>query len=134
MLAESVDYTPHEYNSELATFVVRRPYGKATERDLWFREGYLNSKQYEKTADVTKPETLEIIAQITADMSVLALNGSAFVRHKSADDDADWREFGNADELDQPLGSITYIDSDASERDYSLGEKFKTRSMSHDAF
>lgn len=82
----------------------------------------MNSKQYEKSADIKKPHTLEIIAQIGADRSTLSLNGSAFVRHISSDADADWVEFGSVDEVGKPLGTITYIDVDANEKDYSLGE------------
>ena len=82
----------------------------------------MNSKQYEKTSDVKKPHTLEIIAQISADRSTLSLHGNAFVRHISSDVDADWTEFGSVDEMGKPLGSITYIDKDANEKDYSLGE------------
>ena len=113
---------PFEYTSEHATFIVRRPYGKATESELWFQCGYMNSKQYEKAADIKKPHTLEIIAQIGADGSTLSLNGGAFVRHICSDADADWIEFGCVDELGKPLGSITYIDKDANEKDYSLGK------------
>lgn len=120
--SDAVQCTPFEFTTELATYVVRRPYGKAKERELWFQTGYLNSKQYERTADVNKADSLEIVAQISADGSILSLHGSNFVRHRSGD--CEWREFGNVDELGQPLGSITYIDSDASEKDYSLDDIF----------
>ena len=113
---------PFEYSSEQATFVVRRPYGNATESELWFQCGYMNSKQYEKSADIKKPHTLEIIAQIGPDGSTLSLHGSANVRHISSDTDADWVEYGSVDEVGKPLGTITYIDVDASEKEYSLGE------------
>jgi len=122
LYSESVAYVPHEYTSEHATFIVRRPYGKASEKELWFQCGCLNSKQYEKAADVKRPETLEIIAKIGADGSTLSLHGKSFIRHVTADEDADWIEFGSMDETGKPLGSITYIDTDANEKDYSLGE------------
>lgn len=125
LFSESVKYVSFEYTSEHATFIVRRPYGKATESELWFQSGYTNSKQYEKTADVKEPHSLEIIAQISADGSTLSLHGSAFVRHMSSDVDDDWTEFGSVDEMGKPLGSITYIDKDANEKDYSLDEVFE---------
>jgi hypothetical protein len=81
LMEEAVKYAPFEFTTDLATFIVRRPYGQATERDLWFSAGYLNIKQYEKTADVNNPETLEVVAQIRADGSTLALNGESCVRH-----------------------------------------------------
>jgi hypothetical protein len=120
---EAVKYTPYEYTSDLATFIIRRPYGNAVERELWFRAGYVNAKRYEKQADVNKASTLEVVAQINADRSTLALHGDSFVRHIGAEDDADWNEFGSVDEMDKPLGNITYIDGDANEKDYSLGKR-----------
>lgn len=120
--ADAVKFTPFEYATDLATFTIRRPYGVAQERELWFKAGNSNSKQYERAADVMKPCTLEVVAQIGADKSTLALHGEAVVRHIGADADADWNEFGSVDDLDKPLGSITYIDGDATEKDYSLGQ------------
>lgn len=120
---DAVKYAPFEFVSttDVATFLVRRPYGNVMDKELWFTAGYAPSKQYEKNADVKAPSTLEIVAQIHADGSMLSLHGEAFVRHLGSDEDADWVEFGNYDDLDKPLGSVTFIDSDANEKDYSLG-------------
>lgn len=121
MYTEAVKYTPFEYTTELATFLIRRPYGNATDKELWFKAGFAPSKQYEKNANVKKPSSLEVVAQINADGSMMSLHGDSSVRHIGSDVDADWVEFGSYDELDNPLGSITYIDSEANEKDYSLG-------------
>lgn len=123
LYSEAAKYAPFEYSTDLASFLIRRPYGNATDKEFWFKAGYAPSKQYEKNADVKKPSTLEIVAQIKADGSMMSLHGESFVRHIGADVDADWEEFGSYDDLDKPLGSITYIDSDANEKDYSLGKK-----------
>jgi hypothetical protein len=121
LYGEAVKYTPFEYTTDVATFIVRRPYGNATDKEYWFQVGNAPGKQYEKTANAKKPSTLEVVAQINADGSVLSLHGDSSIRHMAADAD-DWIEFGSYDELDKPLGSITYIDSEANEKDYSLGK------------
>jgi hypothetical protein len=122
-LAEAVELASFEFSTDLATFVIRRPLGKATEKEkeLWFDAGFLHAKQYEKTADVRNTHSLEVVAIISADSSKLVLHGASEVRlHNHSEDD--WRELGNVDQMDTPLGTCTYIDGDASEKDYSLGK------------
>jgi hypothetical protein len=120
-LAEAVELASFEFSTDLATFIIRRPLGKATEKELWFNAGFLVSKKYEQTADVRNEHTLEVVAIISADSSMLVLHGASEVRLQNHGED-DWREFGNVDQMDEPLGTCTYIDRDASEKDYSLGK------------
>ncbi len=115
--------TVHEYESDKATFIVRRPYGVASERELWFGAGQQTSKLYEMSADATKASTLEVVARINADSSLLALYGEDNVRHQLADG-SDWIEYKNAE--DEPLGNILYIDREANEREYDLDSIYLT--------
>ncbi|GAX10324.1 hypothetical protein FisN_3Lh530 [Fistulifera solaris] len=115
--------TVHEYESDKATFIVRRPYGVASERELWFGAGQQTSKLYEMSADAMKASTLEVVARINADSSLLALYGEDNVRHQLADG-SDWIEYKNAE--DEPLGNILYIDREANEREYDLDSIYLT--------
>ncbi|GAX20619.1 hypothetical protein FisN_3Hh530 [Fistulifera solaris] len=115
--------TVHEYESDKATFIVRRPYGVASERELWFGAGQQTSKLYEMSADATKASTLEVVARINADSSLLALYGEDNVRHQLADG-SDWIEYKNAE--NEPLGNILYIDREANEREYDLDSIYLT--------
>lgn len=124
-LVQAAECAVFEFGVEgLASYIVRRPFGLADEKELWFSAGQKNTKMYERTADVCKSSTLEVAAKIEADGSVVALYGEAMVRHQTAGDGM-WNDFGNVDDRDKPLGSVTYIDSDANEKDYSLDEVFE---------
>jgi len=121
---QAAECVQHVYVTDVATFTVRRPYGLATERDLWFSAGELNNKMYQKSVNVKKSSTLEVAAKINADGSFLVLHGEASVRHQNASD-GEWHDFGDANERGKPLGSVMYIDGEANEREYSLDEIFE---------
>jgi hypothetical protein len=123
-LKEAAECIPYEYVSDIATFTVRRPFGLAVERDLWFSVGHANSKMYARNANVTSVSTLEVVAKIDADQSVFSLHGDAIARHR-VNPQSPWKEFGNVDEREQLLGSVMYIDHDANEQEYSLDEIFE---------
>lgn len=109
----------------LASFIIRRPFGLITDKELWYLAGQRNSKMYEKCADVHNASTLEVLAMIEGDKSIMALYDTATVRHRTKESGGSWKEFGNVDELDKPLGSIMYIDSEANEKEYSLDDVFE---------
>jgi hypothetical protein len=109
----------------LASYIIRRPFGLPTEKELWYLAGQRNSKMYEKSADVHKASTLEVVAMIEGDKSVLALYDDATVRHRTKESDGTWKDHGNVDERDKPLGSIMYIDGKANEKEYSLDDVFE---------
>lgn len=119
-LAMATEANPDEFDSELATYVVRRPYAPHDE-DFWKGVGELAKDEYKAAASVTDPSSLEICAKIKPDGSILMLSGRSNVRHKKPRS-TKWRRFDNADELDQPLGSIMFIDDFANEGEYWLGE------------
>jgi hypothetical protein len=109
----------------LASYLVRRPFGLVVDKELWYLAGQRNSKMYEKTADVHNASTLEVIAMIQGDNSILALYDESTARHRTKQSNAGWQEFGNVDERDKPLGSIMYIDGEANEKEYSLDDVFE---------
>lgn len=121
LFAKATQIATHRFESNLASFTIRRPFGMAGERLLWFDVGVLNAKQYEAKAKISNPASLEVVAEINADGSTLVLHGGACARLRS-DADSDWDELGNVDETNKPLGPVAYIDKDANEMEYSLGE------------
>ena len=144
ILVQAADHTAHEYQSPQATFMIRRPYGRDAaekeERDLWLAVGQSSAQLYPQQADPTKAaSTLEVVAHIHADQSVLVLYGDAQVRHCTTEqqqqqqqgdgnnnnNNNQWKDYGNADENNNELGSVLYIDSDANEKEYSLDEIFQ---------
>lgn len=118
---KAAEAVPFEYESDYATFTIRRPFGLALEQDLWFSAGTLNAKAYAKNGDIAKPSTLDVVATIKSDNSLLAINGDCEVRHRQTFDNK-WKEFGNIKDDDTTLGYVTYIDSDASEKQYLLDD------------
>lgn len=114
---------PEDDDDEMmpATFIVRRPFGLASERDMWFSVGQLNTKLYEKTANVENPSSLEVAVVIEADDSVLAVHGKGTVR-RLQNSDGEWKNYGDIEERGQPLGSVTYVDSGANDKTYSLDD------------
>eukprot|EP00957_Ditylum_brightwellii_P183246 13958249-Ditylum_brightwellii.AAC.1 len=80
---------PDEYNSELASYFVRRPYlspeeevsGAQEENGLlWDQYGVVSAAEYADGARVSQPESLEVVATVEADGSVLVLHGMSSVR------------------------------------------------------
>jgi hypothetical protein len=120
LLAKATETNPDEFDSEVATYFVRRPY-VATNDDLWKEVGLRSKEEYQASADVGKPSTLEIAAKIKADNSTLLLSGNCNVRHKKLGS-TKWRIFEDIDEMDKPLGSVMFIDQQANEGEYWLGE------------
>ena len=61
---------------------MRRPYVRIDNDEFWKEVGELSSEEYQASADVGKPASLEIAAKIKVDGSVLLLSGPCTVRHK----------------------------------------------------
>ena len=120
-LKEASTLVPFEFESGPITFVLRRPYGTETNQDLWFSCGQVGAKIYVKNAHVETVDSIEVVALIPADGSRLVVHGKQSVRHGSRD--GSWQEF--PDDQETPLGSVTYIDSEANEQEYSLDSIFE---------
>ena len=121
---EAAHCVPWEYHSPLASFIVRRPYGMISAPELFDMVSPNAHPDYSRRAHVTTLSTLEVAITIHADNSVMLLYDVAGVRYKTNPngDDDDWKVVDNVDELDRPLGHVTYIDEQANELEYSLDE------------
>lgn len=123
-LVEAANCAEFEFVVEgLASYMIRRPFGLAEEKDFWCSSGQKNTKMYERSADVCDASTLEVAAVVEADGSVLSLHGEAMVRHQTNNGIS--KDHGNVNDRDKPLGSIMYIDSDANDKEYLLDEVFE---------
>ena len=120
LLAKATETNPDEFDSEVATYHVRRPYVRIDNDEFWNEVGELSNEEYQVSADVGKPASLEIAAKIKVDGSVLLLSGLCTVRHKKPRS-TKWKIFEDVDDMDKPLGSVMFIDEEANEGEYWLG-------------
>jgi hypothetical protein len=120
VLALATQTNPDEFDSEAATYIVRRPYAPYNE-EFWSDVGDLSQEDYLRSADVSNPSSLEIAAKVKADGSILTLTGSCNVRHRKPCAKT-WRVFEDVDEMDKPLGSVMFVDEQANEGEYWLGK------------
>ena len=118
---QAAECIPFEYQSNLATFVIRRPYGIPTTPALFELVSPMTFEVYAKRAHVSSLSTLQVSVTISADHSVLLLFDTAGVRYRT-NPFGDFKVVPNVDDLDRPLGTVSYIDADANEKDYSLDE------------
>ena len=127
-LSEAATLVPHEYESDTASFVVRRPYGIESNQELWFENGQVGAKVYQQNASARQMESLEIVSVIAADGSKLVVYGLDSVRHGSRE--GLWQEFPSSNpdigEDEKPLGNVTYIDAEANECMYSLDTLYQS--------
>jgi hypothetical protein len=120
-LTEATKSAPDEFYSELATYVVRKPYTSCSDPAFWSMVGVASSNEYQLRADADKPVSIEVAAKINADGSILTLGGLSTVRHKKVGS-SQWKIYEDVDEMDKPLGCVMYIDGDANEKEYWLGK------------
>mmetsp|Transcript_10406 Transcript_10406/g.18731 ORF Transcript_10406/g.18731 Transcript_10406/m.18731 type:complete len:597 (+) Transcript_10406:64-1854(+) len=131
---------PNEYGTQLASYLVRRPYIDLKERDAagdnsktWESMktySHLTSKQnYLNCAAAMDPSSLEVLVYIEADGSVFTLTGTCNVRHgklpegeneTKSEESLDWDVFDDVEKMDRALGRVTYIDVEGNEREYWL--------------
>lgn len=145
---EAAKYVPFEFSSDLATYTVRRPYGIPTKPKLFQHCERPSPEQgdtgavYAKKAHVSDKTSMEVAAVSRADRKPFLLFGAAGIRYRTGtssgnentntntsdaanndnNNENDWHHFENVDALDRPLGHVTYIDSAANEKEYSLDE------------
>ncbi|GKY92758.1 hypothetical protein MPSEU_000245800 [Mayamaea pseudoterrestris] len=125
LLIETTMQCSHEFvdDDHRVVFIVRRPYGVEDDRELWLSGGQLPNKGYANKASVTQCRSIELVARIPFDDSVLSLFDEGNVRHQNAL--GDWEDFGNVYERSGPLGSILYVDRDeGTQKMYSLDDIF----------
>jgi len=132
----AVETVEDHYSSDLAIYVVRKPYGGNETMDYTFppdKRGknckiswYQSVTEYLKHAQVKDEASIEVLAKIDSDQSVLLLHGSC-CRHGTPmlGDDGnvvgyEWNEFGDIDQMDGSLGKIMYIDVNGNDGEYWL--------------
>jgi hypothetical protein len=120
---DAATLVPHEYETEIATFCVRRPYGLEDPPELFADCSLIDPDKYGRRAHVSGPSSIEVVAMIPADDSYLVLSGESNVRIYSTYEEV-WKEF-NVDEMDRPLGYMSYIDDNAQEQEYSLDDIYE---------
>mmetsp|Transcript_39485 Transcript_39485/g.43680 ORF Transcript_39485/g.43680 Transcript_39485/m.43680 type:complete len:803 (+) Transcript_39485:115-2523(+) len=133
LLALATRSNPDEYDSQVATYKIRRPYAPHEEDTFWKDVGELSLEEYQSTASVQIPSSLEVAAVIKADNSVLLVFHASDCRHKKKKAKV-WRSFDNIDERDQPLGSVMFIDIQANEGEYWLDEIFEEAMSTRDTY
>jgi len=133
LLALATRSNPDEYDSVVAIYKVRRPYAPHDEDTFWKDVGELSNEEYQATASVQTPSSLEVAAVIKADKSVLLVSHVSDCRHKKKKAKV-WRTFDNVDERDQPLGSVMFIDTQANEGEYWLDEIFEEAMSTRDTY
>jgi len=121
---EAVSFVPHEFyglasnQGQSCVFFVRRPYGVAEQNGIFELVSPTIFEAYSKRAHVGDPTTIEVAVGIPFDDSVLCLSGSMGVRYRITPTGA----FENKPVVQEPLGSISYIDESANEQEYSLDQ------------
>lgn len=124
ILKQAAEQVEHEYVADLATYVIRRPFGMAVaEREFWMAAGQLNAKGYEKRSSSEKPASLEVAARINADGSLLLVYDESMARHQNKQ--GHWEDFGDVFQRETLLGTVSYVDKDGNEQDYSLDDVFE---------
>ena len=127
-LSDAALSVPDEFPSDFAVYHIRRPYVDCPRRsplsDLWAEHSILSPESYRFSADATRGDTIEIMAEIRADGSVAVLHGGSSFRHIGGSTEAVETDINDAETLDGSIGCVVYIDEDGNEREYWLGEFF----------
>jgi hypothetical protein len=145
---EAANCIPHEYTTNeeggaSATYLIRRPYGLETEPKFFAVCSSTSHELYGRRAHVSTPASMEVAVKVQADKSIMVVFGQAGVRYlitnnnsddNDDNDDNDWKEFANVDELDRPLGNVSFIDENANEGDYSLDQVFEGALMAREHY
>lgn len=126
---EATKHVSHEFSSDLANYIVRRPYGIITEPVGLFehcRPPNEKPDAYQRRAHVSNKMTIEVAAIVKADKTPLLVFGNAGIRYQtnpsSRNVPPNWKHVEDVDAEDRPLGHVTYIDGQANEKEYSLDE------------
>ena len=117
---EAATCIPYEFDSEIANFCIRRPYGMETDPDIFEQVSETPHTVYSKRAHVSTISTVEVAATVKANGSYFLLRDVASVRYQTSE--GEWKMVDNVDTLDRPLGTLSFIDNDGVERDYSLDQ------------
>ena len=123
---------PYEYETELATYCVRRPYGLENAPELFERCSLTEKDRYGRRAHVSNSASIEVVATILPDDSYMLLSGKSHVRIYNQFEGL-WKEY-TVDSMDRPLGHVSYIDNAAQEKEYSLDEIYEAALLTRDHY
>ena len=130
------------YSSDLATYVVRKPYGgnEKMEHSFELSSGAKNNdcqvswhesvRSYLQKANVQDEASIEVIAKVRADNSVLLLHGSscrhgtAILGNKRNVVGYEWKTY-DIEKMDGSLGKIIYIDVYGNDGEYWLDSVYE---------
>ncbi len=132
----AVDTVEDVFASDLATYVVRKPYGKSHDMEHVFvddedgdggRVAWENSvESYGNSATVKDDKTIEVLAKLKADGSVLLIWGSSSCRHgiPTHGDQGilgyEFKTFDDVEYMEGSLGKIIFIDEEGNDGEYWL--------------
>jgi signal transduction histidine kinase len=145
---EATEIVPFEYKSDLAKFYIRRPYGivnntpsssssssSQQQSEIIFNNSNNEKEVYNKRSRASSSQTIEVAVTIIADNTLLLLYDKAGVRCKintnTKNDDEnnkkkkndDWKVIPNIDDLDTPLGFVTYDNIDENDKEEEVEEE-----------
>jgi len=114
--------------------------------NIWSTYPYFSSDEdYLRNATIKDPHSLEILAFIDADGSVLTLTGESNVRHGkvpcvgiggsfSDEDELDWAMFDQVEDMDRSLGCVAYIDGEGNDCEYWLDDIYEDAIKVRDSY
>lgn len=138
--SRAVETVEEIFESPLARFVVRKPYGGNEIQEYRFAKDATDEKSvldfpvewvesvnnYLKNATVKDEKTLEVMAKVGADSSILIVYGDS-CRHgipQVGNDGSlvgyEFKTFDNVDDMEGTLGKVIYIDSEGNDGEYWL--------------
>jgi len=139
--SRAVETVEEIFESPLARFVIRKPYGGNEIQEYKFSKDGPDEKSavldfpvewmesvndYIMNATVKDEKTLEVMAKVGADSSILLVYGDS-CRHgtpRVGDDGSltgyDFTTFENVDEMEGTLGKVIFIDSEGNDGEYWL--------------
>jgi hypothetical protein len=138
--SRAVETVEEIFESPLASFVVRKPYGGNEIQEYRFAKDATDEKSvldfsvewvepvnnYLKNATVKDEKTLEVMAKVGADSSILIVYGDS-CRHgipQVGNDGSlvgyEFKTFDNVDDMEGTLGKVIYIDSEGNDGEYWL--------------
>ena len=139
----AVETVEDVFTSNLATYAVRKPYGGDEEMEYTFAEEHFGEiyqkcpvswiepvPSYLKNATVKDEKSLEVLARLEADGSILIIYGNS-CRHgvpNIGNDGApgyEFQTFDNVEYMEDSLGKIIYVDSEGNDGEYWLDSVYE---------
>lgn len=135
--SRAVDTVEYIFESTLATYIVRKPYGGNEQMECTFKDENTYNDQgtsvnwnssvlnYLQQATVKDERTLEVAAKLKADGSILLVYGSS-CKHgtltisSEGNEEFEFKSFNNAEYMDESLGKVIYIDTEGNDGEYWL--------------